>query len=113
MASMRRTPGKQGSQGGNGLKPWGIALERLRENRLLSKSELCHLAWLDRSEYNAICRKQSKGPSIDTMERLLLALRCTWMEWGAVYEAVKHEAGRSAKQPSASELAPQQRQSAS
>lgn len=75
------------------LKPWGVALEQLRESRGISKGDLCRDARIERPEYRVICYKQVKGPSLETLERLLCALGCTWTEWGAIYDSVTASAG--------------------
>ena len=72
----------------NEMKPWGIALERLREERVLSIGELCRGADMERSQYARLCKKFVEGPSIVTMQRLLDAMKCTWAEWGQVYDSV-------------------------
>ena len=73
------------------LKPWGSALEHLREMRGLSKGDVCRKAGIERPEYRVICYKLTKGPSMDKVGALLKALGCTWTEWGA---DVRRAAGR-------------------
>lgn len=78
------------------IKSWGIALERLREDRGIAKTELCYRARMGLPEYRVICHELKKGPSVETLGRLLEALECSWGEWGNIYDAV--QAGMASKQ---------------
>lgn len=78
------------------LKIWGRVFERLREERGISTTEMCYRARMGLPQYRVICYKLIDGPSVQTIERLLKALDCTWGEWGITYDAM--QAGLASKQ---------------
>lgn len=81
---------------GDEMKLWGQALERLREDRGLSLRDVCYRAGMERPQYRVICYKLVAGPSLDTLDRLLRAMGCTWQDWAEVYDAL--HAGLASKQ---------------
>jgi DNA-binding Xre family transcriptional regulator len=59
------------------LRPWGIALERLREERGMKASELCYRVRMGQPQHHKICTQSKDGPTLDTLGRLLVALECS------------------------------------
>lgn len=73
----------------NKLRPWGIALERLRMDRGLTSSELCYRVRMGQPQYLKIIAQSKNGPTFGTLKQLLSALNCTWTEWGERCDAVE------------------------
>lgn len=76
------------------LRPWGQVLEHLRELRGLSKGDVCRKSGMDRPQYRVICYRSKDGPGVDSLNRLLVALGCTWEEWGRTYDAMVQTAAQ-------------------
>lgn len=70
------------------MRPWGVALEYLREQRGIKSSELCYRVRMGPPQYHRICTQLKDGPTMDTLGRLLKALGYSWEEWGRTYDAV-------------------------
>lgn len=70
------------------MRPWGVALEYLREQRGIKSSELCYRVRMGQPQYHRICTQLKDGPTMDTLGRLLKALGYSWEEWGRTYDAV-------------------------
>lgn len=81
------------------LKIWGRVFERVRESRGLSITEMCYRARMGPPQYRVICYKLTDGPSVQTIDRLLKALDCTWGEWGATYDAIAESPAPQFPQP--------------
>jgi len=78
------------------MKPWGIALELLRSRRKpdfgINQFEV--MGVMPRKQYRGIINNDHYGPSIELVDRLLVAMGCTWRDWGEVYEKAKSQASR-------------------
>jgi len=83
------------------LQPWGEALEQIREQRLKaskgagpsetrhgSKRALELAGGMAARQYREMLEESIKGPTLLVLGRILVALNCSWEEFGRTLDGV-------------------------
>ena len=70
------------------MSVWGKILEHLRKWKGISQGDLSRRLVIGKDEYYRLCRSK-RGPTIATLEKLLVGMNCTWHDWALAYETIK------------------------
>nr|MBI3611952.1 helix-turn-helix transcriptional regulator [Nitrospirota bacterium] len=66
---------------------WGKIIESLRSQRGISQGDLARGLIVGKDAYYRICRSK-RGPTILTLNALLMGMHCTWHDWAHAYDAL-------------------------